>query len=84
MDEAVLQGLCEVYERDAVALWWFNRIARPGIDLDSVKDPYVDQMREFYASMDRNIWVIDLSNDLGISTFAAFSRRDHEVEDIMV
>ncbi len=84
MDEAVLQGLCEVYERDAVALWWFNRIARPGIDLDSVKDPYVDQMREFYASMDRNIWVIDLSNDLGISTFAAFSRRDHEIEDIMV
>lgn len=84
MDEAVLQGLCEVYERDAVALWWFNRIARPGIDLDSVTDPYVEQMRHFYASMGRNIWVIDLSNDLGVSTFAAFSAREHEVEDIMV
>lgn len=84
MDEAVLQGLCEVYERDAVALWWFNRIARPGIDLDSVRDPYVGLMRDFYASMDRNLWVIDLSNDLGVSTFAAFSRRDHDVEDIMV
>lgn len=84
MDEAVLQGMCEVYERDAVALWWFNRIARPGIDLDSIADPYVAQMREFYASMDRDLWVIDLSNDLGVSTFAAFSRRLHPVEDIMV
>ena len=84
IDEAVLQGLCEVYERDAVALWWFNRIARPGIDLASVQDPYVKQMQDFYATMDRDIWVLDLSNDLSVPTFAAFSKRHHEVQDLMV
>lgn len=84
LDEAILQGLCEVYERDAVALWWFNRVARPAVDLDSFQDEYIDRMRAFYATMDREIWVLDLSNDLAVPTFAAVSRRDHEVEDIMV
>ncbi|WP_018157111.1 TOMM precursor leader peptide-binding protein [Demetria terragena] len=84
LDEAVLQAMCEVYERDAVALWWFNRSPRPGVDLDAIESPYLQQMIDFYATMDREIWVLDLSNDLGVSTFAAFSRRKHEVEDIMV
>lgn len=84
LNEAILQGLCEVYERDAVALWWFNRVPRPAVDLDSFQDDYIDTMRDFYASMDREIWVLDLSNDLAVPTFAAVSRRDHEVEDIMV
>lgn len=84
LDEAILQGLCEVYERDAVALWWFNRVARPAVDLDSFQDEYIDRMKAFYATMDREIWVLDLSNDLAVPTFAAVSRRDHEVEDIMV
>lgn len=84
LDEAVLQGLCEIYERDAVALWWFNRVARPAVDLDSFQDDYIARMREFYATMDRDIWVLDLSNDLAVPTFAAVSRRHHEVEDIMV
>jgi oxazoline/thiazoline synthase len=84
VEEAVLQGLCEVYERDAVALWWFNRVQRPAVDLDSFDEPYVDVMRDFYARMDRDVWVLDLSTDLSVPVMAAFSRRDHEVEDLMV
>jgi ribosomal protein S12 methylthiotransferase accessory factor len=71
-------------ERDAVALWWYNRLSRPAFDLDSLNDPYVDEMRSFYASMDRELWVLDITSDLGVPTFAAVSRRDHEVEDVMV
>lgn len=84
LDEAILQGLCEVYERDAVALWWYNRVARPAVDLDSFQDGYIDTLRDYYDGMDRDIWVLDLSNDLSMSVFAAFSRRRHEVEDLMV
>lgn len=84
LEEAVLQGLCEVYERDAVALWWYNRVARPAVDLDSFDDDYVEVMRGYYASLGRDIWVLDLSNDLSMSVFAAFSSRDHEVQDLMV
>src|SRR5262249_40551 len=35
LEEAILQGLLELVERDACALWWYNRICRPGIDLAS-------------------------------------------------
>ncbi|MER7822076.1 TOMM precursor leader peptide-binding protein [Streptomyces sp. NPDC096097] len=84
LEEAILQGFCEVVERDSVALWWYNRLRVPEFDLDSLDDPYVDTMREFYASMDRDVWVLDITSDLGIPTFAAVSGRRHDVEDVMV
>lgn len=55
LEEAILQGFCEVVERDSVALWWYNRLRVPAFDLDSLEDPYVDTMRAFYASMDRDV-----------------------------
>ena len=38
LEEAVLQGLLELIERDAVALWWYNRLRRPAVDLESADD----------------------------------------------
>ncbi|MEV8566888.1 TOMM precursor leader peptide-binding protein [Streptomyces sp. NPDC051322] len=84
LEEAILQGFCEVVERDAVAVWWYNRLRRPAFDLDSLEDPYIDALRRFYAGMDRDLWVLDITSDLGIPTFAALSHRRHRVEDIMV
>ncbi len=84
LEEAILQGLCEVCERDAVGIWWFNRIQRPGVDLDSFNDPYIDILREFYELKNRNLWVVSLRNDLEMPVFAAMSRRDHDVQDIMI
>ncbi|WP_405088073.1 TOMM precursor leader peptide-binding protein [Microbispora sp. NBC_01389] len=85
MEEAILQGFCELVERDAVALWWYNRARRPAFDLDSLRDPYVDTLREFYAEMGRSIWLLDITSDLGIPAFVGVSHRiDHPVEDIIV
>jgi len=84
LEEAVLQGFCELVERDAVALWWYNRLRRPAFNLDSLADPYVDTLRAAYAAMDRDLWMLDITSDLGIPAFAALSRREHEVQDIMI
>lgn len=84
VEEATLQGFCEVVERDAVALWWYNRLRVPAFDLDSLDDSYVATLRDFYAGMDREVWALDLTSDLGIPTFAALSHRADEVEDIMI
>lgn len=83
-EEAILQGFCELVERDAVAIWWYNRLQVPGIDLESLDDPYIDTLRSFYAGLDRKLWVLDITSDLGIPTFAACTSREHQVEDIMV
>lgn len=83
VEEAILQGFMELIERDSVALWWYNRIARPELDLDSVDITYVQQLRQAHARQNRHLWVLDLTADFGIPAFVALSRRtDSDVEDI--
>jgi bacteriocin biosynthesis cyclodehydratase domain-containing protein len=75
IEEAVLQGLLELIERDACALWWYNRVQRPRLDLASFDEPYVERVSAFLAARGRTLWVLDLTNDLGVPVFAAVSRR---------
>ncbi|GAA0263801.1 TOMM precursor leader peptide-binding protein [Saccharothrix mutabilis subsp. mutabilis] len=84
LEDALLQGLLELVERDAVALWWYNRTQAPAVDLDSFGDRWVDELREVYAGLHREVWVLDVSSDVGIPTMAALSRRtDKRCEDVM-
>ncbi|MFF4340454.1 TOMM precursor leader peptide-binding protein [Kitasatospora sp. NPDC001540] len=88
-EDAVLQGFLELVERDAVALWWYNRVQRPAVDLDAFGDPYVDQLREVYRGLRREIWALDLTADFGIPVVGAFSRRldagsDGANEDVLI
>ncbi|HEY0451222.1 TOMM precursor leader peptide-binding protein [Actinophytocola sp.] len=84
LEDALLQGLLEVVERDSVALWWYNRTQAPGVDLDSFEVRWIDGLRDVYAALHRDVWVLDLSSDVGIPTMAALSRRtDGPHEDVM-
>src|SRR5262249_30389513 len=78
LEEAVLQGLLELVERDAAAVWWYNRLCRPAIDLGSFADPYFEALRADYAGHGWTLWVLDLTHDLGIATCAALA---HEPRD---
>jgi len=75
LEEAILQGLLEVVERDSTAVWWYNRLPRPGVDLGSFDEPYLPQLVRWYEAKNRELWVLDLTSDLGIPTFGALSRR---------
>lgn len=76
LEEAILQGFLELAERDGVALWWYNRVRRPAVDLASFETPYLARVSDFLRARGRDLWVIDLTSDLSIPTFAAVSRRD--------
>ncbi len=85
IEEAILQGFCEIVERDAVAMWWYNRIPRPGFDLDSLQDPYITALRAHYKTMGRSLWLLDITSDLGLPVFAGVSHRTGcAVEDVLV
>ena len=71
LEEAVVQGFLELVERDAVAIWWYNRLPRPGVDLASFEIPYIGQSIDFYARHGRQLWALDLTTDFGIPTFVA-------------
>ncbi|MGL5065789.1 MAG: TOMM precursor leader peptide-binding protein, partial [Microcoleus sp.] len=86
LEEAILQGFMELVERDAVAMWWYNRISRPEVDLATFGfgDRYFQDLKAYYQSINRSLWVIDITSDLKIPTFAAISARtDNPVEDIL-
>jgi ribosomal protein S12 methylthiotransferase accessory factor len=75
LEEAILQGFLELVERDSVALWWYNRVQRPAVAIDSFAEPYLDRLREFLREKHRDLWVLDLTSDLTIPAFVALSRR---------
>ena len=84
LEEAILHGFMELVERDCVALWWYNRLQKPSVDLDSFDDPYFQALKDYYRTIDRDFWILDLTSDLNIPAFAAISRRtDRAVEDII-
>lgn len=84
LEEAILQGFFELVERDATAIWFYNRLCRPGVDLESFGDPYFDDLRQHYRyKLHRELWVLDVTTDLGIPSVVAVSpRTDHRPEHI--
>jgi oxazoline/thiazoline synthase len=84
IEDALLQGILELIERDAVALWWYNRTSQPGVDLDAFADPWLDELRDVYAGLGRAVWALDLTSDFGVPVMAALSRRvDRDHEEIL-
>ncbi|MFB2836527.1 TOMM precursor leader peptide-binding protein [Floridanema evergladense] len=84
LEEAIVHGFMELVERDCVALWWYNRLKKPRVALDSFDEPYFQALNDFYRSIHREVWILDITSDLNIPAFAAISRRiDREIEDII-
>lgn len=84
LEEAMLQGFFELVERDAVAIWWYNRLHMPGVLLESFSNPYFLQLQKHYHSQQRELWVLDLTNDLNIPTFVAVSRKTNASKEAII
>ncbi len=74
-DDAILQGLLELIERDSVALWWYNRSSVPSVDLASFRSDYFDACLDYHTLRGRDMWVLDVTSDLNVPAFVAVSSR---------
>ncbi len=84
LEEAIAQGFYELVERDAFAIWWYNRLRVPALDLASFDDEYLASAPDYYARHERDLWLLDVTSDIGIPSFVALSRRpDGKTEDII-
>ncbi|WP_217643293.1 TOMM precursor leader peptide-binding protein [Actinopolyspora lacussalsi] len=81
LEDAIVQGLLELVERDAVALWWYNRTPVPGVDLDAFHEQWIEELRWTYTRMGREIWVLDVTSDINIPVMVAMSRRIDSVDE---
>jgi ribosomal protein S12 methylthiotransferase accessory factor len=73
IEEAILQGLLELIERDACAIWWYNRDKVPEIPLDYFSQGFYREMKDYHASLDRELIVLDITADIGIPVVVAVS-----------
>jgi bacteriocin biosynthesis cyclodehydratase domain-containing protein len=73
LEEAIVQGFLELAERDAYAIWWYNRLQRPQLDLGQFDDSYVRDLQKQLEQTGRRLWVLDVTSDLGIPTFVAIT-----------
>lgn len=75
-EHAIVSGLLEVVERDAVALWWYGGRPAPRIDDGVLKDTGVFAFaEELRGNGGRQHWLLDLTTEFRIPVVGAFSSR---------
>jgi len=70
-EEAIVQGFLELVERDAYAIWWYNRTQRSEVDLGEFDDSYIRDIKAQFTDFGRKIWVLDVTSDLGVPAYVA-------------
>jgi ribosomal protein S12 methylthiotransferase accessory factor len=70
-EEAIVQGFLELVERDAYAIWWYNRSQRAEVDLGQFDDSYIRDLQAQLAETGRKLWVLDVTSDIGVPTYVA-------------
>ncbi|MYD45311.1 MAG: TOMM precursor leader peptide-binding protein [Gammaproteobacteria bacterium] len=84
LEEAILQAFYELVERDAFAIWWYNRIQAPAVELSSFNEEYLVTASDYYSQLERELWMLDVTSDIDVPTFVAVSRRmNSDSEDII-
>lgn len=73
LEEAILQALFELIERDAVAIWWYNRIPRPAYDLTQLDRTNLQALDETLTEHD--YWVLDLTHDIDVPVMVAIGQH---------
>lgn len=75
LEEAILQGMLELIERDAISIWWYNRLSMPAADLSGVDAKFLEAMHRYQNDHGLHLEVLDLTSNLGIPVVTAISSR---------
>ncbi|HVG63960.1 MAG TPA: TOMM precursor leader peptide-binding protein [Hyalangium sp.] len=74
LEEALLQGLLELIERDAVAIWWYNRLVVPVLS-SSLVGPGLRDTLQSWLEPTWDWWLLDVTHDLDTPVCVAVARR---------
>jgi oxazoline/thiazoline synthase len=78
LEEAIVQGFLELVERDSYAIWWYNQLERPEVDLRQFDDSYIRDLQSQLAETGRRLWMLDITSDLSVPSFVTIA---HWVEN---
>lgn len=74
LEEAILQGFYELIERDAVAIWWYNKTERQAVNLNGLP---LENLQKFNQTLGKewHYWVLDISHDFGVPVMAGIAQH---------
>ena len=77
LEEAALNGLCEVVERDAFMIFWYQWLSVPRLDLATFDAPEVTEALARYRRVPGHVTCASITTDVGIPAVLAMltSRR---------
>jgi YcaO-like protein with predicted kinase domain len=81
--EAIMHALCEVIERDALALWEARgglEIPDPQVDLTTVDEPVVAGLLKQLHNADISVAVLDVTSDTAVPAFTCILADDGPME----
>lgn len=76
LHQALINGLCEVIERDSIALTWLQRIPWPRLEIDW-NDPRLSEFAERHQRSNVQVDIFDATTDVGVPTFYSLERTEH-------
>jgi bacteriocin biosynthesis cyclodehydratase domain-containing protein len=82
-DDALRRALLEWVERDAMAIWWDNRVRRPGLRVESFASPDLDGVRAGLEAIGRSLFLLDCTTDIGLPAYMAVAPRFDGTEPLI-
>lgn len=73
LEEAALQGICEIVERHVCSLINHGKLVTPKIDVGSVQDAVAKELLKKFAAQNIELYLNDFSLDTGICTVGALA-----------
>ena len=73
LDNTIYRGICEIIERDGFMISYLNKLPVAKIDLLSIKSKTIRKFLEIFNRYNLELVVLDITTDLGVSTFAALT-----------
>ncbi len=73
LEDAAARAFVELAERDAVAIWWYNRIARPRLRTNALDEPMIAAYARWCRGRGRVLALHDLTHDLRVPVAAAIA-----------
>ena len=70
-EEALLGAICEVVERDAFMVFWYNLLPVPGLDLSAVRSEALKQTVDRYHTTPVRLFCSNITTDIGIPAVVA-------------
>jgi ribosomal protein S12 methylthiotransferase accessory factor len=76
LEAATLSALLELIERDATALWWYNRVRRPPVDLARLRSARIDAVLRAARDCKMRVNVLDITTDFAVPVCVAVAAGD--------